>query len=232
MLGQLGVGQSLSPEEVQQALRVYNRMAGKWSVQRLLQYWINTRQYLLTGGQQNYQVGPTATPPGFSGLRPVWVETCNCVIPFTLEEKTQNMLSKSQWNAIRDKGAMTSAAGAPQDCWPEMGFPNITLHFWPIPQQSVTINLGVWELIQQFATIFDVVNLPPAYENAIVTNLSFELCAYYDVPAETITSVQQLAADALNEVKQLNARTIEGALGESETLQDPTTGNPPPPPAQ
>ena len=49
-IGQAGQGQSISPEMAQQGLRVTNRFMEEWSVQRLLQYYIATRTFTLTGG--------------------------------------------------------------------------------------------------------------------------------------------------------------------------------------
>lgn len=234
ILGQLGVGQSLSPEEGQQGLREANRLTNKWSVQKLLQYWINTRVYTLTANKQNYTLGPTATD--FVAARPVFIETALAVIPTTVVEETMSVLTKTQWDAIRDKGALCSSMGTPGSMWPETAYPNMILHFHPIPNYfgspGMTIKLGTWELIQQFASIADTINLPPAYEEMLKQNLAMQLAPYYDVSAAVVANLQQLAADSLLEVQKLNTQNLTGALGVTQTLQEPTTGIPPPTPTQ
>jgi hypothetical protein len=227
-IGQLGVGQSASPEMMQQALRVANRMLQKWSLQRLYLWWIPTRQYTLVSMQQNYGFGPTG-PDFVLATRPNLVETCAAIYPGSLSERPMNILDRPKWGAIPDKGATCGVNGVPQDCWIEYTYPNLTLHFWPIPSSAgIGVKLGTWEVLQQFATIFDVLSMPFGYEEALQQNLAFELASFYDMPIAA--SLSQLAADALLRVQQLNAQSIGGAFGESETLYEPSVGQPKPGP--
>ena len=213
-IGQVGMGQSVSAEQAGQALRVCNRMMQKWSQKRLMLYTIATRPFVLSIGKQDYTVGPAAAD--FIGARPIFVEAAQASPLGTLVDTPVNILDKIKWGAIRDKGAVTSLAGVPSDVWPEYTFPNLTFHVWPIPSATPTLKLGTWELLQQFATVFDTVSLPNGYEEAIVQNLAMELCPYYDMPVSS--EMAQLAADALVTIQAINAQGLGGALGESRLL--------------
>lgn len=224
-IGVLGVGQSLSAEEVQQGFRESNRLMGNWAVQRLMLYTVSKRPFALTAGQQDYTVGQGGGA-NFNQVRPTFVEGAQAVMPGTLTELPMNVLDVVKWGAIRDKGATCSANGVPSDVWPEMTYPNMTFHVWPIPATILTINLRTWEQIQQFLTAFDALNFPPGYEMPFLDNLAIRLAPYYDVPVS-----QDLAASAaqgLLNIQSLNAQAIGGAIGDSRTLQAPNLDVPQP----
>src|ERR1019366_8699097 len=113
-----------------------------------------------------------------------------------------SILSKAEWDAIEDKGATCGQNGIPSDFWAQPTYPNTTIRVWPIPSTGVIINLGTWEELQQFVTIFDTVNFPPGYQECIVTNLAMELAPYYHV--EVSPAMQQLAADAMLKIQAIN----------------------------
>ena len=87
------------------------------------------------------------------------------------------------------------------------------------------IKLGTWELLQQFA-VTDILSFPPGYEEAITTMLAIELAPYYDMAVSQALS--DLGADAVSTIQRVNGQGLGGAFGESETLQAPNVGIPPP----
>jgi hypothetical protein len=220
-IGQLGIGQSLSPEQAQQGFRESNRMVGNWSVRRLMLYTINKRPFVLTGGVQDYTVGPTG---GFAQPRPTFVEGAQAIIPGTLNEVPMNLLDVVKWGAIRDKGATCSALGTPSDIWPEYSYPNMGFHVWPIPAIAVNINLRTWEQLQQFATVFDVFTFPVGYEEPFTDNLAIRLAPYSEKPIPP--DLAQSAAQGLIDIQAINAQSIGGAIGDSRLLQAPNLDRP------
>lgn len=222
-IGQLGTGQSISPEEAEQALRAANRMLGKWSVQRLMLPLVSTRFFNLSVGVQDYSLGPTGTVGGVS-VRPTFIESAQASPPGSTQSNTMSVLDKSQWDAIGDKGAQTSALGLPQSIWPEYTSPNVALHFWPVPANASNVTVGVWEPLTKFATIYDDVTFPEGYEEPLMWNLAMELCPFFDMPVSA--DLGQKVADAINSIKALNAQGLGGSLGDDQTLKSPNTGQP------
>jgi hypothetical protein len=224
-IGQVGDGQSLSSTNAQLAMRLANRMLQKWSNQKLMLYLITQRPFSLSANVQDYGVGPTGNP--FTGqTRPVFVESGVATIPGSTMQNPLNILDKTQWDALPDSGVKAGTNGVPASVWVEYTYPNLTFHVSPIPSTIVAIRLGSWELLQQFTTLFDVLSLPPGYEEALVPNLAIELSDYFDQPISQ--NLAQLAADGLNTIKTVNAQKLRGALGESQALSSPNTGTPPP----
>jgi hypothetical protein len=220
-IGQLGIGQSLNSSQSQQALRTANRMLQKWSLQRLMLYVVATRTCVLTNGTQDYTIGPTGAT--FIGSRPVIIEAGQALIPGTSMQNPLNILSKAQWDALPDRGTVCGVNGVPSNIWPEYTYPNLAFHVSPIPSTlstgPVTFKLGVWEVLQQFATIFTELALPEGYEDALVWNLAMQLAPDYDVQPSQM--VIDNAVDSLVQVQKNNAIKLSGALGESQTLSSP-----------
>ncbi len=221
-IGQLGTGQSISPEEAEQALRVCNSLLGKWSVQRLMLPLVSQRTFNLSPGTQDYTIGPSGTVGGVA-VRPTFVESAQAAPPGSSQSNTLSILDKSEWDAIGDKGAQTSALGIPQSMYPEFTSPNVALHFWPIPSNAGEVTVGVWEPLTKFATIYDDANLPEGYEEALRFNLALNLCPFFDMPPGLVSD---LTVDAINSLKKINAQSIGGSLGDDQTLKSPNTGQP------
>lgn len=230
-IGALGIGQSPSPEQLAQGLRYANRMIAKWSAKRLMLPSVPSAPYALTAGLQDYTIGPTAAGPGgFTTARPTFIESAQIQLPDSAMTEPLNLLDRTKWGAIRDKGARCSDNGLPQDIWIEYNYPNIAFHLWTIPSNACTVALASWVALQQFATVFDTLNFDPQYETAIQKNLSVSLYAAYDLqPSQTILGE---AADGLAVIMALNAQSLGGALGESQTLQSPAQVLPPQAPNQ
>lgn len=223
-IGQLGEGQSPSPEQINRCLRYANRLLSKLSTKRYFIYAPRIRSYVLTPGLQDYTVGPSGGAT-FPDTRPVFVQAAQIRAPGSLEDLGLSLLDNVKWGAIRDKGATCSANGVPQDIFLEYTFPNFTFHIWTIPSNSATVKLATWDQLQQFLTAFDQFNMPPEYEIALQKILAVELCSAYDMPVPP--SVQDSANDALISIQTINAQALSGALDVSQLLQAPNLSLPP-----
>ena len=226
-IGQLGIGQSPSPEQVTQALLYCNQWLETQSIQRFMLPTVGSQGYVLTANLQDYVVGPYATGPGsFVAARPTFVESAQVQLPGSAMTEPLNLLDRSKWGAIRDKGAVCSALGLPQDIWIEYNYPNINFHVWTIPSNGCMVFLAGWVQLQQFVTPYDLLNFAPGYQRAIQKNLAVELASAYDM--QPSASLLQSAADGLVQIQKLNAQSLGGALGESQTLVNPNQTVPPP----
>lgn len=227
-IGQLGIGQSPGPEQLAQAMRYANRMTAKWSAQRFMLPSVPSNPYVLTANLQDYVLGPTAAGPGsFSTARPTFIESAQVQLPNSAMTEPLNLLDRTKWGAIRDKGATCSPNGLPQDIWIEYNYPNINFHLWTIPSNGATIMLAAWVPLQQFVTLFDTLNFPPEYDTALQKNLAVELASAYEI--QPSPELLASAADGLIQIQKLNAQSLGGKqLGESRTLESPNQVAPPP----
>jgi len=217
-IGQLGVGQTISPEQGQQGLRFIQRIIGKLSIRRVMLYTITQRPFTLTANLRDYTLGPTGTLGVGVQTRPVFVEEVRVAGVGSLQDSPLSIVDPVGWAGIRDKGATNSALGLPQLVWPEYTVPNIGLHFWPIPSAAITATLGTWELLQNFVTLFDNIVLPPGYEGLLQQILAIEWASFFDMPITQ--GMSQLAADAILAIQGINTQGLGGAFGEAQRLEN------------
>jgi hypothetical protein len=228
-IGQLGVGQTISPEQSQQGLRLSQRIIGKLSIRRPMMYTITQRAFNLTPGQQNYTLGPTGTLGAAPQTRPVFIQAARVSGVGSANEAPLALYDETEWGGIRDKGATNSALGLPNGMWNDSQYPNVGLHFWPIPSAAINLILATWELIQNFVTIYDVINMPPGYDELLVQLLAIEWCPYFDMPITQAMS--QNAADIIQSLQQFNVQEIGGSFGEAQALNVPNLVRPNLPPS-
>lgn len=216
-IGQLGVGQTISPEQGQQGLRIIQRIIAKLSTRRVMMYTIAQRPFTLTANVRDYTLGPTGTLGVGVQTRPVFVEEVRVAGVGSQQESPLTLVDPVGWAGIRDKGATNSALGLPQLVWPEYSYPNLGLHFWPIPSAAITVTLGTWELLQNFLTLFDTINLPFGYEELLFQLMAIEWAPYFDMPVSATMS--QLAGDAIQSIQGINTQGLGGAFDESQRLE-------------
>ena len=216
-IGQLGVGQTISPEQGQQGLRLIQQIIEKLSAQKVMVYAVAQRPFSLTAGTQLYTLGPSGTlgiPPQ---ARPVFVEEARVSGVGSSQDSLLSIVDSVGWAGVRDKGATNSPLGLPQLMFPLYSMPNLTIYVWPIPSAAITLTLGTWELLQNFLTIFDTVSLPPGYPILLRNLLAVEWAAFYDMPVTQAMS--QTAADAIRAIQGINTQSLGGAFGEAQKLE-------------
>ena len=217
-IGQLGAGQTASPEDGALILRYANTFLAQCSTKRLLIYWVNTRQFALVPSTVDYSIGPTCAT--FTGPRPTFIEsaqvnvTGGTWIPLSI-------LDKAKWDAIVTKNAL---ADIPDKIWPEYSYPNIGFHINPAPFTTPQIRLGCWEQLTQFVTLFDQIAFPPGYEEFIESSLAIILAPFYDQPVPPGLVTRQQRAEAA--IMGINAQSLGGALSSAQALQSPNLGQP------
>ena len=232
--GQLGAGQTMSPEDGALGLRLLNLELAKASSMRLYLFNVATRTYALVATTHDYTIGPSGSLGGAT-TRPTFVESAqiNVVggvwLPISI-------LDKPKWDAVVNKGAV---ADIPEVCWPEYSYPNLGFHVNPAPSGTPNIKLGCWEQLTQFASLFDQVGnaFPSQYEEWLEAGLAIRYSPFYDQPVTP--AMQDRYNQAVAAVQSQNAQGLVGALAAMSTFQSPNLGQPiptgpaaAPPPAQ
>ena len=217
-LGELGQGQTASPEDGALGQRLINLLLGKLGTQRLYLYTVDTQEWTLVPGTQDYTVG--ATGATFTGPRPTFVESAKVNVVGSNVWLPIDILDKVRWDALRNLGG---TADIPDSVWPEYTFPNLTFHVNPAPIGAPKIRLGVWLAFTKFTSLFDPIEFPEGYEEFFESQLAIAMAPYYDKPVNQL--MMQRAADAQASIMRINAQGMGGAVGET---QAPNVGQPMP----
>ncbi len=220
-IGQLGRGQTMSPEDANLGFREGNLLLSQKSTQRLFLSYVATRVYTLTPGLADYTIGESGAI--FTAPRPTLIESAQVQIPGTTSWFPISVWDKPKWDAITGKGATDEK---PAGIYPEYSFSNAILafHINPVTTGAASIRLGCWEQLTQFASLFDLVLFPPAYEAWLESALAIILAPYYDQPVTS--SLVDRRADALGDLQRYNAQSLGGALSAAQKLDSPNVGAP------
>ena len=165
--GSIGVGETPTSDEADDGLDALNTMLDSWSIERLQVYYIVEESLTLTGGA-TYTMGVGGN---LNTTRPTRIED-SCFIRFNSIDTPLKLLNFEGYAAIVDK---TTGSNIPQYLFVDMQNPLVRLTFWPVPSSaSAVAHIFSWKQLQQFATLTDVLALPPGYKRAIEYNLALE----------------------------------------------------------
>ena len=217
-IGQLGQGQTASPEDGAIGLRQANLLLSQKSTQRLFLSYVAIREYVLSA-TADYTIGPTGAT--FTAPRPTLIESAQIKVGSTNVWLPISVWDKAKWDGIVNKGA---TADIPEGVYPEYTFPNMGFHVHPIPIGAPSIRLGAWEQLTQFATLFDQVLFPPAYEAWLEAALAIILAPFYDQPITQ--SMADRGAETLADLQRYNAQSLGGAVSANQQMASPNVGQP------
>lgn len=180
----LGVGQTASAEDTNDAFNLMNMMMAQWQRRRYMVYQLITASKQATG-QEVYTVGPGAD---FDIPRPAKLESAffrqlsggpqPVDYPFTI------LRAREDYNRISIK----SLNAFPQYVFYDGGNPLGNLYAWPIPNNQYEIFITVMQQLQQFETIADEITLPPEYKAALLWNLTLELYPVYGLQVNEVVA--------------------------------------------
>lgn len=208
----LGVGQTASAEDMNDAFNLMNMMMAQWQRRRYMVYQLVTLSKQATGAI-SYTVGPGGD---FNVARPAKLESAffrqNVQTPLPVDYPLEILRSTEDYNRISIK----NLNAFPRFAFYDMAYPLGNLFVWPVPNSMYEIHITVMQQIQQFVTVNDTIAMPPEYSAALMWNLTLELYPFYGLP---VSPVVQGKAEA-------SMRIIEEANTAIPQLQLPTAVRP------
>ena len=198
-IGVIASGETPSASESQDALRVFNRMLGRWSLKSLLVNKITIETFTLNTNQSSYSIGSLAD---FDTSRPTQILKAN-IKDINGHEYPLEIINYQQWSEITLKSLSSSL---PCKLYFEPTAPNGMIHLYPVPSESKELVLYSLKPLTKISDIDEEVNLPDGYEDAIVSNLAVRLATQFGrvVPPE----VKEIAVLSLLAIKNNNSRPV------------------------
>lgn len=204
----LAEGETATASQANDALGMLNRMLDQWAAERLQIPFRARTVASLTANDGEYTVGTSAD---FNVLRPAYIDEVRFVDTSTSPdtEYPLHKLTDEEYAAITQK-ALTNTY--PQAWWYNPTFATGTLIFWPVPT-STTLQGVIYHpnALNYPATLATTVNVPPGYEELMVTNLALRLAAQFgrQVPPD----LRERAMHARSVVQAMNLRPMEMRVG-------------------
>lgn len=204
--GALGLGQTASAEQLNDAQSRLQMMLQQWERKRWLVYHLVTLSKVMTGAV-SYTVGPggdidTGTP----SVRPARIESAfirqisNLSPPNQPDWVLEELKSREDYNNI----GLKQLSSFPSFFWYDAGWPLGSVYPWPVPQS------GIYELFcsvmsqlpASFANQAVKISLPYEYYGAMLYNLAIRLAAVNGLAPRPDT--MGFAKDGLNVVRGNN----------------------------
>jgi hypothetical protein len=198
---------ALTGDQSAHALRVLNRLLGRWASRRLLLPVLSDVSVTLDGSA-SYTMGPTGAD--VTTPRPMRIESARLVLNDT--EYPVRVLNQQERNAIADK----TLTGLPAAVWYEATLTNGTLHVYPIGS-SGTLKLNCRAVLTNVVGLEQELTLPSVYEDALVPALADACAASYQI--KTPPDVLRRAAAGVAAIKASNAEPLYVDLGLSNQGQ-------------
>lgn len=175
----LGASEAMDSNDAADALIALNQMLDAWRAERLFAFAITELTQPLVAGTTTYAIGPAALINTSS--RPVRME-----YSFTRDAQNYDrpMLTIDH-NEYASIALKTLQAAYPAYVHLEPAWPIGQVKIWPAASSvtlPLTMYLGVWTVLTEFADLNVSVSLPPGYELAIVYSLAEYLCIEYEKP--------------------------------------------------
>jgi len=199
-------------------------MVDAWNIKPTLAPWYDQFIFNLVAGQQSYLIGPNA--PDWNAPRPIRLnpEATNLLLinpaltgpapPGTTTAPVRiplSVLSVQRWANISLPTLQNSyPSGVYLDRSMQVGtnvangqpYTASTIWVWGIPTAVNQIEFFYWHALT-VGNLTDNVNASPGYFRAMFLNLAIEIAPRFGAPPSPLTL--KLAADALGDIKELNA---------------------------
>lgn len=222
-VGNLGVGQSLLAEDVNDSFAAFKQMIAQWQRRRWLIPALTDLQFTATGAR-SYTVG---TGQNFNIYRPDKIQAAyvrqfgseaspgdfnndfnsdfNVFAPLPVPSNAVDyplvqIFSYEDYSRIALKGLNAF----PQFFFYDNAYPVSNLFVWPLPSSTYQIHIIVKTALQDLINVDDVLIIPEEYLEALWTNLAIRLCPMYQISASR--ELIMLAKVALNTIRNANTQ--------------------------
>jgi hypothetical protein len=163
LIGAIAAGETLETTELNDAFISLNQMIAGW----------NTEGASLVGRQRmTIAVGGGNAYP--LGTRPVRIESAS-VASGGIDSPLQ-IVDSTGWEATPEKAAQSVYV---EKLYCDYLYPNSTVYIAPIPRLGGTLEMWIYAVLAQFATVNDTIDLAPGYEIALRYNFAVALLPEY-----------------------------------------------------
>lgn len=178
-LGVATLGETLSPEWQDLALRRLNRILATFSQKPELAVADIRQDVPVPANTSPFAIGPTGQY--VIAVRPALLWHAAVLLPGTSPPIAApiRVRSRDWFMTLR---ARTLSGPLPTDAFYDPSWPNASLHLWPVPTQALTLQLTFPRVVGPVA-LADTIDLPGPHEEYLVARLAITLASSLGVAA-------------------------------------------------
>jgi hypothetical protein len=200
MSGVLGVGQSPSAEDTNDAFNLMTMMMAQWQTRRYMVFQIQSHELQATGAI-SYTVGPGGD---FDIPRPQLIESGFFRMQASSDYPVDYPFAILRAREDYDRVSLKTLNAFPQYLYYDAGTPLGTLYVWPVANNQYSLHITTRTPIQSFETIYDEIVLPNEYKAALMWGLAEQLYPMYSLPTDAAVAAK--ASAALRVIKDANTQ--------------------------
>lgn len=218
--GELGEGQTPSPEDASYCFTRLNSLLDSWSQDEDFIFTRTITTYGLKQGVFQYAIGPAAPAP-FNTARPTKIDFARILIQVGgtyIGVKDLDIIPFERFVDISDKSATSIV---PELLYYDNAFPlgNLYLRDTPSVVAPTQLELTVWSQLPQFGSLVAQFSFPPGYYEAIVLALAVAIGPAYNKPLDQVTAGR--AAECIQRIKSINKMILRPGLPPAAYLPAP-----------
>lgn len=200
--GVIGLGQTPTAEDMNDACALLNDMIAQWQQRRYLVYRL-VEKTVPCNGSQFYTIGPGGDIS--VAQRPAEInaafarQTINNV-PNQIDYPISILPSRETYSQI----AMKSLQSFPEWGWWDADTPLGKFYVYPVITNQFTLHVVFREQLQTVVSLTDQITLPAEYREALMYNLALRLVGAYATPLNPV--LPGLARAALETIRSINAQ--------------------------
>lgn len=207
-IGVLAAGEPLPPSEGDDAKQVFSQMVDSWALESLLIPVVGVVTKQLLSGVSEYTIGiyPDDEIPDshIETARPEKIISAFIRDSYDTDYP-QEIIDSKTFNRISRK----TNSSRPSRIYVRKGWPLNTLLFESLPYADETLHMEVTQPLSEYlstASLTDVVNLPPGYEQVLIYNLAIVLSDEWGKAVSA--TVAAMAVDGKRKIKRSNYRML------------------------
>lgn len=183
----LAAGETPGSDMTTDGLIRFNEVQESLSLQDLAIYANTFTSVPLQANKRDYAIGPSGD---VVAQRPLAAEAITAAyVTYNGADFPVEVVALERWAGI----VVKATPGIPTWAAFDSGWPNTTLHLWPVPYQAATLTLIQQVPFTAAAGLTTVVDMPPGYRRMLRLMLAWELVT--DYPGMTPDQVAKLKAD-------------------------------------
>jgi len=181
-------------------------MLDSWSGEGLVSYAVNTQQFFLVAGKQQYTIGTVGTPD-INNTRPIDIIRAYLRDVNSLDYPI-DVIPQDKWDRIGQKNITSQI---PDTLFYDSQNPLGIINIFPIPLLTYTV---FYEAILQqnfFALLTTQLAMPPGYALAYILNLALQMMFdgfFCMLSPDYLAQLRANAADAKGNIKRSNIKEM------------------------
>lgn len=201
LIGVLASGEVPTANEQNDVFLSLNDMIESFSTENLIIPAKIREVFNITASKETYTMGPGGD---FDTTRPQLIENA-LIVPTGTNPELELPMTIFNVDQYADILVKTIQSSIPLYLYNDNANPLCNISLWPVPSVSTQIVLYSWKPLASFATVNDVVVLPPGYKRMLRYNLAVEIAPEFG-KTNLDEKVLAIALQSLGNVKRMNQR--------------------------